>query len=205
MRNLIGIVALSLLAAVAGCASDDGEAKKTTLATSSDPNDPFAGIEQGLDRFSGTCTMAGSLLTVTLPNAANTTVISKRIVDSMLTVNGEDCGLASVIKQIVVNENGAGGLADTLIVDYTNGLFAVGAAATSTAISINLGTGTNVVGIKGTSVADNVTLGKATAAEADLSWKYWAKMNSDAYPDVYIIKPNGGTLPSLKVLGEAAT
>ncbi len=181
MRNLIGIVALSLLAAVAGCASDD-TSSKTTSTTTSDPNDPFASLEQNLDRFTGACSVdAAGIMTVS-PVTGGVTIISKNIVTSQIMANGQDCGAATVTKRIVV---AGGGGNDTVIVDYTNGLFAVGAVATSTAIDIDLGAGTDTVGIKGTSAVDKVTMGKSTDG-----LKYTADMNTDGKADVYILKAN---------------
>jgi Ca2+-binding RTX toxin-like protein len=185
MRNLIGIVALSLLAAVAGCSSDEGQTKQTISTTVSDPNDPFAALEQNLDRFSGTCTLTSGILQIT-PVSGGTTIISKNIVDSQIMASGQECGAATDVKRIVVT---GGGSADTVIVDYTNGLFAVGAGTTSTAIDIDLLAGADVIGIKGTSAVDKVTMGKT----AD-GLKYYADMNSDGKPDLYMLKSTTETV-----------
>lgn len=194
MRNLIGIVALSLLAAAAGCASDDTTSKQVTSPTVSDPSNPFAEIEQSVVRYdAGDCALASNVLTVGL-TAGQPVVITKRVVDSAVTVNGTSCGAASAVKKISIT--GTAG-ADTIIVDYTNGLFATGAAASSTGIAIDGVTSADTIGIKGTSSADTVTLGATDATN------FYAKLNTDAYKDLTIAQ--GASTPAVVVyLGDGA-
>lgn len=191
MRNLIGIVALSLLAAIAGCASDDTEPKQTTTT----PNDnPFADIEQNLNFTGGSCTAdaTGAILAVTVPTSG-VLFLTKRSVDSQITANGTACGLASKIKQI--NVTGSSSVAETVIVDYSNGTFATGAAATATTgIYLDLrgdSTGYDKVGVKGTMSTDNMVSGNTAQTNGDTH--YWFRVNSDNYPDLNFVALSGGT------------
>jgi len=194
MRNLIGIVALSLLAAAAGCASDDTSSKQVTSTTTSDPGNPFAELEQSMVRFDGAnCVLTGGSLVVNM-TTSQPILLTKRVVDSAITVNGTSCGANSVVKQVTVNGTSGN---DVIVVDYTAGIFAAGAAASSTAVVVDTKAGTDTLGIKGTSSADTITLGKTDATH------YWAKMNTDAYTDLNITVT--GSLPTTVVyLGDGA-
>src|SRR5512145_1312386 len=162
MRNLIGIIALSLLAAVAaGCASDE-TSNKNDPTTSTDPENPFAAAEQAITRYTGESDPISNY-TLPLRLADSVTVITKRVVDSNITVNGASMGAATKVKKITLAEKAASTANKLVILDYTNGLFAAGTGASSTGIELDAAwSSTDKIGIKGTATADKVVLGKAT-------------------------------------------
>jgi cysteine-rich repeat protein len=208
MKTHIGIISLSLLAAiVAGCASDTGSSETTATSNTgnptdtakvADPENPFASVEESITTLAnGCCTWNASTGKLEIKVQANeVAIIAKRSVDSVITVNGVSTWaatattsggtpLASKVKWIrVVEDSGAPG-AQTVILDFTNGVFATGTGAkgtdgkmarnTSTGIEIALGgnTSADAFGLKGTSGNDTF----AYVAEG-------IKVNTDAFADI---------------------
>jgi len=173
MRNHIGLIALSLLAAsVAGCASEP----QTKTAAS---DDPFQPLEENITGLGTACTWdsASGKLTVTVDDG-EVAIIAKRVVDSAITVNGEGCTegtpLASKVKRIEIS-NKDDAETEIVILDFTNGLFATGSSqASSTGIVVDLGGDAgDTLGIKTTVGADTVAYGDGVI-----------KLNKDNYNDV---------------------
>lgn len=165
----------ALLAALfSGCGMDTQHQTGTT-----DNSDPFAQIEASLKALATPCSFASTtgFATVALVNT-ETAIISKRVADSAILVNGTACGTAtsSNLKKVTVTSTGA---TTNLILDFTNGTFASG-TATSEGFNITLGSGTtNLFGIRGQAVADTITMGGNGIA-----------FNTDAYKDIVVSREN---------------
>jgi len=130
-------------------------------APAQDPNDPFAKLEQSLTPLATQCTFnaATGLMTVAIAND-EVAFISKRAADSAILQNGQECDVpvtSTSVKKIAVT--GSSG-ANTLILDFTNGFFALGTTSVATTgIAVDLAGGTDTFGIKGTTGADTITFG----------------------------------------------
>lgn len=133
------------------------------------------------------CTIASGIVSVVL--SANETATITLDGSNQLTVNTVVCGAAtaSSTKRINVTVLDPGMASDeTVILDGTNGFFAIGAA--NGGIFVTLGAGTNdVVQIVGTSGADTLLAGHSTSDE-------WATVNHDSFKDVSLIGVEGLTL-----------
>ena len=187
MRNRLSFLPLSCLMmfALAGCSSS------TSAPVASD--DPFQQAEENLTPLAGTCTfvVSSGLMTVNVA-AGETAIISRRAADSAILQNGASCdNLAtnSTLKKLVVV--GANGGSKTVILDFTNGLFAVGTSSTTTTgIDVNLGTSMgDTLGIRGTASADNIAYGAGGV-----------NLNNDAFKDITI----AGAETHVAYLGEGA-
>lgn len=172
MRHPKILVPLSwiLATALAGC----GEAPVPTTQQARD-DDPFRALEQNLTPLATQCTFVAStgLMTVALASG-EVAILSRRATDSVIVQNGQPCNVAataSTLKKIAIT--GAAG-AETVILDFTNGLFATGTTSSSTTgITVDLLGGTDLLGIRGTTGADTVTFGSPGIA-----------LNTDAFKDV---------------------
>lgn len=176
MRTSVSKTTTLLMAAtLAACT---GRATETASVPSApvDPNDPFAQIEQNLTALATPCTFNATtgLMTVVIATG-ETAILSKRAADSAILQNGFDCTTAvtsTKLKKISVT--GSAG-AETLVLDFTNGLFALGtSSAASSGIAIDLAGGTDVFAIKGTTGNDTFTYGATgillnTDANVDVS------------------------------------
>ena len=93
--------------------------------------------------------------------SGETAVVSKRLVDSAVIVNGVACGAATttLLKKVSVVENGSAVGDEVVVLDFINGLFATG-SATGVGFDIDLGgSGADVFAIRGSTGIDRVTLG----------------------------------------------
>ena len=151
------LTAAFLAACSVGTESHGSQAPKRVA----DPDDPLAGLEQNLTALATQCTFNTStgLMTVTLADD-ETAIIARRGADSAILVNGYDCDnavTAATLKKVTVN--GSTG-ANTVVIDFTNGLFATGTTSQSTTgWAIDLLAGADVLAVKGTSGADTFTYG----------------------------------------------
>jgi Ca2+-binding RTX toxin-like protein len=153
-----------LLAFAAGCSSSSGPTSPTgSPAPVSGSKDPIEAIlGQALSQPHTQCTFNATSGAMTVAVAGETAIISKRATDSHIVQNGYDCDvpvLASKLKTISITGTTAD---ETVILDYTNGLFATGAAGAPGVPSVDMGNtspGADLFGIRGTSVADTVTFG----------------------------------------------
>lgn len=151
---------LLLAAALAACGGSAGtEAAKSP---SLDTNDPFAKFDEAaLTALATPCTFNATtgLMTVVVADD-ETAILSKRAADSAILQNGVPCSTAvtsTTLKKISVT--GSSGV-NTLILDFTNGLFALGtSSAAASGVAVDLAGGTDTFGIKGTAGADSFTFG----------------------------------------------
>lgn len=172
MRNRLSFLPFSCLMvlSLAGC----GSSPSTPVAS----DDPFQTVEQNLTPLAGTCTfvVATGLMTVNVA-AGETAIISRRAADSAILQNGASCdNLATnaTLKKLMVTGTGA---TKTVILDFTNGLFATGTSSTATTgIVVDLGAGTSdTLGIRGTTGADNIAYGLTGV-----------NLNNDAFKDITV-------------------
>ncbi len=159
MKTLIGTIALALLAAiVAGCAETSHEPN-----VSNDTDNPFQAAEDNVTALATPCTwtVATGVLAVTVANN-ETAIISKRAVDSAVVVNGAVCdeGAAPAAKVLKITVAGVAAENQNVIVDYTNGTFALTKSGNeaNTGIVLNLGdgVGTKTFGLKATTGNDTL-------------------------------------------------
>ncbi|HEY6557642.1 MAG TPA: calcium-binding protein [Polyangiaceae bacterium] len=166
------LTSLMISVALGGCASEAPE------KPNSNSDDPFASLAENLTPLATQCTFVASsgLMTVTIA-AGETAIISKRAADSAILQNGAPCDNAvtsGTLKRIEVTATGNN---DTLVLDFTNGVFATGtSSAATTGIDVDMGAGTGgVFGIRGQNAADTMTFG----ADA-------ITVNADNYKDVVV-------------------
>ncbi len=118
----------------------------------------------------------GGIMTVTVQGGE--VAVVGRAADGTMNANGIPCDAAkasSVHRVDIVEDSGAAG-DETVIIDYSNGLFALGTAnAAANGIHVDLGTGSDALKIQGSAGPDTVTLGTLGIA-----------VNTDAYPDVVV-------------------
>lgn len=172
----LGIITLS------GCAAETSD-EDSKVGKDEDWGDEnkypeLGGAFHSLTAFSGTCTFASGLMTVTA-TSAQSIIIGKRAVDSAIVVNGAllpSCTTvtSATVKQIkVVGSSGA----DTLIIDFLGGTFAPGIAAAK-GIVVDLAGGSDEVRLRGTSAADNWVFGSEGATTQSFAH------NTDAFRDL---------------------
>ena len=175
MRNRLSSLSLTCLMvfSLAGCSANTGSSSPVAS------DDPFASAEEKLTPLTAPCTfvVATGLMTVTVASG-ETAIISRRAADSAILQNGASCdNLATnaTLKKLVVNGAAAG--AKTVILDFTNGLFATGTSSTATTgVTVDLGAvAGNTLGIRGTTGADTIAYG-ATGVN----------LNNDAFKDISI-------------------
>jgi Ca2+-binding RTX toxin-like protein len=152
-------------------------------------DDPFAQLLQDLTQLATPCTYnsSGRQLVVTL--AANEVALVKRFpgsstpADDFILVNGFDCNGVTVpagtgntpLQRVTVT--GSTG-AESVIFDFTDGLFAQGTAATN-GISVDLGAGTqDMLGVRLGALDDNVIYGASGVAIINVS------SPADAFRDI---------------------
>ena len=149
-----------LAATIAACASGP----ERTSPKGADYDDPLAELDQSLTPLATQCTFntTTGLMTVTIASG-ETAVIARSAADSAILQNGQACDnpvTATTLKKITVTGSSGD---DTLLLDFTNGLFALGTtSAASSGIAIDLGAGTgDKLAIKGTSSGDKFNFGAA--------------------------------------------
>lgn len=147
---------LLIAAGLVACAGEGNPAPSST-----DKNDPLAYDEANLTPLATPCTFNATtgLMTVTIATG-ETGIISKRAADSAILQNGVVCDVtatSATLKKIAVTGSAGD---DKLILDFTNGLYALGTSSTATTgISVDLGDGNDTLGIKGTSGDDSFVFG----------------------------------------------
>jgi Ca2+-binding RTX toxin-like protein len=171
-----------MLAFAAGCSSSSGTTPSTSTATgkpetavSTDPIEAI--LSQKLTAPAHHCTFASGVMAISADT--ETLIISKRATDSNIVVNGYDyCDVpvaSSKLKSITITGTSAD---ETVILDYTNGLFATGTASAAGIAAVDMGGGTgDTFGIRGTSTADTVTFGTDGGLSA-------ISVNSDKNKDI---------------------
>jgi Ca2+-binding RTX toxin-like protein len=193
-RALRASLGTLLLAFAAGCSSSSGPGSTGSPKPVSGSGDPVEAIlSQQLTQPLTQCTFNATSGLMAVSVAAETAIISKRATDSHIVQNGYDCDvpvLASKLKGITIT----GGTGDeTVILDYTNGLFATGTASAAGVALVDMGgsAGHDLFGIRGTSVADTVTFGlEGISVNSDKNKDITFK--SGAEPDSYAVSLAGG-------------
>jgi Ca2+-binding RTX toxin-like protein len=153
------------LCLLAACApEEDGEA----------PHSPgeYDGVEEAteaLTDLTAQCTFPAAPGLMTLTLESGDIALFARAPDSRILLNGHPCGGATVtqVKRIEVSEATAGD--QTLIADYSGGLFATG-TSTGSGLHVDLGSETTADALKiiGSSGVDNVVFGASgVAVDAD--------------------------------------
>jgi len=194
-RTLRASLGTLLLAFAAGCSSSTGGPGPTTSTGPTTPGsqDPIEAIlSQKLTQPLTQCTFVASTGIMTVSVNAETAIISKRATDSNIVQNGYDCdvpvGSAKLKGIVILGHSGD----DTVILDYTNGLFATGTASTPGIAAVDMGGsgGHDMFGIRGTSTADTVTFGSDGVS-----------VNSDKFKDITF---KGGGEPDTYAVSLAA-
>jgi Ca2+-binding RTX toxin-like protein len=173
--HIAAAVALAMTA-VAGCSATSDDCDDGDACPQADS------LYQDLDPLVGSCRFASGVLTVT-STAAQTIVVGKRAVDSVILVNGADCrttatallpataATATTMKRLVITGSAAD---EAVILDFLGGVYAPGVATVgSGGIAINLVSGTDSVSIQGTATADTFYIGSDGLS-----------FNADNYKDV---------------------
>lgn len=145
------------------------------------PGGSYPGIEETsrpLLPLQVPCTFqsSGGIMTVTVQSGE--VALIGRASGGAMTANGVACDAAtsSNVRRIDVLEDASAAGDETVIIDYSNGLFALGTSiAASSAIHVSLGSGSDALKIQGSAAADTITLGASGIA-----------VNTDAYPDIVI-------------------
>lgn len=146
--------------------------------------EPWPGVEEAsgyLTKLAADCTYAADTGIATVTVAADeVAVISQRVIDSALIVNGYTCddangdaALATRVKKIAVNESGVGAV--TVIMDYINGTFARGISGSAGVVVTFDTTAADAFKIRGSTRADTVTFGPDGIG-----------INTDSYVDISV-------------------
>lgn len=162
-----GVLALALTLGLAACG---GEKPAPGGGNPVDPDvEAIPELGMNLTAFGGGCTTTSTTaLALTFQAGVDeTAILSKRVLDGAILVNGNPCtllgvsgtvALSSAVKTIAVT--GTTGV-DTLILDFANGAFAPGTASV-VGIVVDLGdTAGDTFKFRGQAATDTVTLGSA--------------------------------------------
>lgn len=165
-RTIWGAAILSLFATTA-CGTAE-----ITMETDPDFEGVFDFEGAALTDLSGQCDFATG--TVTLGLEAGDIAVMARNSAGLVTINGIQCGDATVsnTRQIVVEESSAG--AQTLVLDFLTGQFANGRSG-GPGWDIDLGGGTDNLRVRGTAGADRYMAGAnglATNTDANIDVAY---------------------------------
>jgi Ca2+-binding RTX toxin-like protein len=151
-----------LLAFAAGCSSSAGSSTGTTPQGPAAAVDPVEAIlGQKLTQPKTQCAFDTTSGIMIVAVNTETAIISKRATDSNIVQNGYDCDhpvSATKLKGITITGTSGD---ETVILDYTNGVFAAGTATAAGIGNVDMGgsAGGDLFGIRGTAVADTVTFG----------------------------------------------
>jgi Ca2+-binding RTX toxin-like protein len=182
MRNRLLPLRLGLTAAfLAGCGAQSPQGTDTDL-----PEDVFGDLGEHLTALSNTCQYSTTTRQMNINLVANEVAIVTRELgatpaDDFLLVNGFECNIpvpaaTLPVTKIVVATTGSGN--ETVIFDFTNGLFSMGGAVTTTTgITVAMGDGaTDTLGFKfGGTGNDTIVYGVNGAT-----------FNTDAFKDLTV-------------------
>lgn len=161
MRNRLLPLRWGLTAAfLVGCGAEVEDTNYFDL-----PEEAFGDIGSNLTALATVCQYNTTTKIMTVALLANEVAIITREADDTVLVNGAECNLpvpaagGSAVARVQVTTTGSGN--ETVVFDFTNGLFAPGGTnATGTGISVDLGGGTgDMVGFKFGSTVDNIVFG----------------------------------------------
>jgi hypothetical protein len=215
MRNSIGFIALSLLAAaaVAGCSSESDPTGKTASKTTTGGYDPgltgeLAKYNSAIVPLKNACSWTAGTGKISYLLASNEILIlSLRAVDLALLANGKECtytdsktGVVLPVTNTLIKSldvigadasaspaSTADATAETAIFDVRNGLFALGAITVDLKGNSTGGGAGDEVAVLGTTGADKVTCVYVTATTSD-----GIDLNSDKTVDIKPTKPASG-------------
>jgi Ca2+-binding RTX toxin-like protein len=160
-RSVLACVWPLLLAA---CASEGGDPVDDGLG---DPGD-LEGIEEdveGLTDLSSQCDFDSDTGLMELTLASGDIAMISKASDGKVVINSFACdGATSTTLKNIDITGGAG--AQTVILDYMGGTFALGTSA-GAGVDMDLGAGTDALKIRGTKLADNYTFGDGIAINSD--------------------------------------
>jgi Ca2+-binding RTX toxin-like protein len=162
------------LGSVAGCADQAAGKQGNVVGDWGDEREypELGGAFSTLTALEGECEFDAKTgaMELTVDDVAQTVVVGKRVVDSVMVVNGAAvCGATAtskVLKTLVINAPGTAN--QNLVLDFLNGTFAIGAKS-KTGITVDLGAGTDTLAIRGSSGKDTFAIGAdGFAVNADL-------------------------------------
>jgi len=169
MRNRLLTLGWGITAAfMAGCGARAADSEGMDV-----PEDLIGTLGEHLTALSSACQYSTTTKLMTIGLTAGEVALITREVsapDDFLLVNGVECNIpvpaanTAAVNKILVSTTGTGN--ETVIFDFTNGLYAMGGAvATTTGISVDLGAGTtDVLGFKfGGTGSDTVAYGAGGA------------------------------------------
>jgi|SRR5260221_10532474 len=182
LRSSLG----ALLAAFAvACGATPEESQSVDQASIDDPL--AAIVAQNLTALATQCQFNTTTGVMTVAVATGeTAIISKRVADSAIVQNGWGCNnaaTAGTVKKITVTGSAGD---ETVIVDFTNGVFSTGTASATSGIAVDMGgsTGTDVFAVRGTTGADSWAMGTLGIA-----------VNADAFKDIsFVTQPDSYTV-----------
>jgi len=157
MKHAAKIGTFVIASVIAACAATSSSESKPAAG-----NDPFDSVDQKLSPLATRCTFVAATGLMTVAIAANeTAIIARGAADSSILQNGQACDnpvTATTLKKIAVTGTGNN---VTLLLDFTNGYFALGTTSAATSgIAVDLGAGTGgKVAVKGTPAADSFVMG----------------------------------------------
>jgi Ca2+-binding RTX toxin-like protein len=169
-----------------GCGSG---ADSTWIDDDTPSDDPFAKLLQDLSQLATPCSYNSSSRQLTVTMAANEVALIKRFAgsspptDDFVMVNGFDCNGTTVpagtgnTPLTRVNVTGSTG-SESVIFDFTDGVFAMGTAATN-GITVDLAAGTaDMLGVRLGAIDDSVVYGSSGVAIVNSS------AAADAFKDI---------------------
>jgi len=199
----------ALLAAFAvGCSAGPEVGSAPAQSATASPDDPLASVAEHITGLQTDCTFSGGIMTVTVL-AGETAIVSRRPTDSVIVQNGVPCpgatATSATLKQLKINGSTGD---ETVIVDFTSGLFATGSTSATSGIVVDMGGsgGADVFGIRGqasASAADTVTFGANGIAVNTDSNKDISFLNAHE-PDSYIVSLADGN-DTFSAAGSTAT
>jgi Ca2+-binding RTX toxin-like protein len=152
---------------LAACAAEDG-------VSTGDLGD-LEGIEeagQALTDLSGRCAVTNNT-TITVTLQADDVAMIGRTADGKFAINGYQCGTlsATAVKRLDIQADAG---AQTVILDYLNGVFAPGVQGT-VSVTVDLGADTDSFKMRGSKAADSWTFGSTGIT-----------VNGDAFADITV-------------------
>jgi Ca2+-binding RTX toxin-like protein len=204
-KRLYTVSALLGLGTLASCAADESKPASTGTGPKSVTGDwgddsaypELGGAYSNLTAMNGTCTFVAKdgAVTIALDTSAQTVVVAKRAVDSLLVINGvADCtdSVSSAVSTVstktikTIAITAAAASADqNVVLDFLAGTFAVGAKGKA-GITIKLdadGSGGDTVAVRGTSAKDAFAAG----ATGVLAGSTGFAINNDTYGDIDLV------------------
>ncbi|MCA3015308.1 MAG: hypothetical protein INH41_23215 [Myxococcaceae bacterium] len=163
---------MTLLPCALALACGDGASPSRPLPVRA-PADTTLGLAQP-------CAYAANVVTVVL--SANETATVTLDGAGVLRVNGQACGAATQAntRRLTVSVQDPGSATDeTLILDGTNGFFALGASGSS-GVAVSLGAGTDAVQLIGTAGGEAMVAGRSASDD-------WIIVNQDLFKDVSLV------------------